>query len=32
MSLLMALTAMALVVVVFRPPQRHLPGSEGPGA
>jgi TRAP-type C4-dicarboxylate transport system permease small subunit len=33
MSLLMALTAAALVVVVFRPPQRHFPGEgEGPGA
>jgi len=26
MSLLMALTALALVDVMFRPPQRHLPG------
>jgi len=33
MSLLMALTAAALVVVAFRPPQRHVPGEgEGPGA
>jgi TRAP-type transport system small permease protein len=32
MSLLMALTAAALVVVTFRPPQRRLPGDEGPGA
>jgi TRAP-type C4-dicarboxylate transport system permease small subunit len=32
MSVLMALTAMALVVVASRPPQRHLPGDEGPGA
>ena len=33
MSLLMALTALALVDVMFRPPQRHLPGEgEGPGA
>jgi hypothetical protein len=32
MSLLMALTAAALVVVMLRPPQRHLPGDEGPGA
>jgi TRAP-type transport system small permease protein len=31
MSLLMALTAAAFVVVVFRPPQRHIPG-EGPAA
>jgi TRAP-type C4-dicarboxylate transport system permease small subunit len=33
MSLLMALTALALVAVMFRPPQRHFPGDEqGPGA
>ncbi|HKW37256.1 MAG TPA: TRAP transporter small permease [Burkholderiales bacterium] len=32
MSLLMGLTAAALVAVMFRPPQRHLPGDEGPGA
>ena len=33
MSLLMGLTAAALVVVALRPPQRHFPGdSEGPGA
>ncbi|HET9709714.1 MAG TPA: TRAP transporter small permease [Gemmatimonadales bacterium] len=33
MSLLMALTAAALVVVMFRPPRRHVPGEgEGPGA
>jgi len=33
MSLLMALTAAALLVVMFRPPQRHFPGEgEGPGA
>ncbi|HTQ73723.1 MAG TPA: TRAP transporter small permease [Burkholderiales bacterium] len=33
MSLLMALTAAALVATLFRPPQRHFPGeSEGPGA
>jgi TRAP-type C4-dicarboxylate transport system permease small subunit len=33
MSLLMALTAAALVVVAFRPPHRHIPGvGEGPGA
>lgn len=33
MSLLMALTAAALVVVAFRPPQRHIPGEgEGPAA
>ncbi len=33
MSLLMALTAAALIVVAFRPPQRHVPGEgEGPGA
>jgi len=32
MSLLMSLTALALVVVMFRPPQRHFPGEgEGPG-
>ena len=30
MSVLMALTAAALVVVIFRPPQRHQPG-EGEG-
>jgi TRAP-type C4-dicarboxylate transport system permease small subunit len=27
MSVLMLLTALALVVVMFRPPQRHLPGE-----
>ena len=33
MALLMALTAAALIVVMFRPPQRHFPGEgEGPGA
>ena len=33
MAMLMALTAAALVVVMFRPPQRHFPGEgEGPGA
>jgi TRAP-type C4-dicarboxylate transport system permease small subunit len=32
MSVLMLLTALALVVVMFRPPQRHQPGDEGPGA
>ena len=33
MSLLMAFTAAALVVVMFRSPQRHFPGEgEGPGA
>ena len=33
MSLLMALTAAAFVVTLFRPPQRHFPGEgEGPGA
>jgi TRAP-type C4-dicarboxylate transport system permease small subunit len=33
MSVLMGLTALALVVVVSRPPQRHFPGEgEGPGA
>ena len=33
MSLLMALTAAALLAVMFRPPQRHFPGEgEGPGA
>ena len=33
MSLLMGLTAGALVVVIARPPQRHFPGEgEGPGA
>jgi TRAP-type C4-dicarboxylate transport system permease small subunit len=33
MAILMALTAAALVVTMFRPPQRHIPGaSEGPGA
>jgi TRAP-type C4-dicarboxylate transport system permease small subunit len=33
MSLLMALTAAALIVVMLRPPQRHFPGEgEGPGA
>jgi TRAP-type C4-dicarboxylate transport system permease small subunit len=33
MSLLMALTALALVAVMFRPQQRHFPGDEqGPGA
>jgi TRAP-type transport system small permease protein len=33
MSLLMVLTAAALVVVVFRPAPRHVPGEgEGPGA
>lgn len=33
MSLLMGLTAAALVAAMFRPPQRHFPGEgEGPGA
>jgi len=33
MSLLMALTALALLVVMLRPPQRHFPGEgEGSGA
>ena len=33
MSVFMGLTAAALVVVMFRPPQRHFPGEgEGPGA
>jgi hypothetical protein len=33
MSVLMGLTALALVVVITRPPQRHFPGEgEGPGA
>ena len=33
MSVLMALTALALLVVMARPPQRHFPGQgEGPGA
>jgi TRAP-type C4-dicarboxylate transport system permease small subunit len=33
MGLLMALTAAALVVTLFRPPHRHIPGQgEGPGA
>ena len=33
MAMLMALTAAALVVVMFRPPQRHFPGEgEGPDA
>ena len=33
MALLMALTAAALVVTLFRPPHRHIPGQgEGPGA
>ena len=33
MSLLMALTTAALVLVIFRVPQRHFPGEgEGPGA
>jgi TRAP-type C4-dicarboxylate transport system permease small subunit len=33
MAMLMALTAAALIVVMFRPPQRHFPGEgEGPGA
>jgi TRAP-type C4-dicarboxylate transport system permease small subunit len=33
MSFLMALTAAALLVVIFRPPQRHVPGEEeGSGA
>lgn len=33
MAVLMALTAAALVVALFRPPQRHIPGeTEGPGA
>ena len=29
MSFLMALTAIALFVVMFRPPQRHIPGEGG---
>ena len=29
MSILMALTAVALFVVMFRPPQRHIPGEGG---
>ncbi|HZT62245.1 MAG TPA: TRAP transporter small permease [Burkholderiales bacterium] len=33
MAMLMALTAAALVVTLFRPPHRHIPGQgEGPGA
>ena len=33
MAVLMALTAAALVVTLFRPPHRHVPGeAEGPGA
>jgi len=33
MAMLMALTAAALVVTLFRPPHRHIPGEgEGPGA
>jgi TRAP-type C4-dicarboxylate transport system permease small subunit len=33
MGILMALTAAALVVTLFRPPHRHVPGQgEGPGA
>ena len=33
MAVLMALTAAALVVTLFRPPHRHIPGGgEGPGA
>jgi len=33
MAVLMALTAAALVVTLFRPPHRHIPGEgEGPGA
>lgn len=33
MAILMALTAVALLVTLFRPPHRHIPGEgEGPGA
>jgi TRAP-type C4-dicarboxylate transport system permease small subunit len=33
MAILMALTVAALVVTLFRPPHRHIPGQgEGPGA